>query len=82
MTFDDWVRFGIAKKWAGPPVCVTHDGTPTTEDEDAQWEQGDDPCIHVLRLYDSPDTADAVKANFTPYNWRGWEDVELPWGNE
>jgi len=41
--FDDWLAFGIKQGFCGPPVCSTHDGIPTSEEEDLLWEE-EDPC--------------------------------------
>ena len=70
MTFDEWMKIGIANKWCGVPVCVTHDGTPISNAEAAEWEQGADPCHHVVRLYESEEVADAVNRDFVPYKSR------------
>jgi hypothetical protein len=67
--FDDWVTQGMESGFIGPPVCQTHDGTPTTESEDEEFEQGD-PCLHVLRLYPDAETKAAVEANHSPSVWR------------
>jgi hypothetical protein len=32
------------------PVCATHDGLPSTDEEDAEWEDGYDPCVAAVRL--------------------------------
>lgn len=68
--FLTWHRHGMDRRWCGPAVCVTHDGVPTSEAEEDEWEQGDDPCTHMIRLYDSPETADAVEKNHAPSVWR------------
>ena len=39
--FDEWMRIGIEKGWIGPAVCSTHDGIPTSEEEDLLWEEED-----------------------------------------
>ena len=77
MDFDEWLSFGMAHKFVGPPVCSTHDGIPTTEDEDGVWDEGGDPCIHVLRLYVDKLEALLVEQNHSPSIWRkaGWEDL-------
>ena len=46
----EWLEFGRQKGWASQQFCVTHDGPPTTADEDAAWEDGDDPCCFAVRL--------------------------------
>lgn len=68
--FEDWLREGIEKCWCGPPVCSTHDGTPTTADEDAAFDGGDDVCIHVIRPYKDAETKIAVEDNHHPSVWR------------
>jgi hypothetical protein len=67
--FDTWLAQGIAQGWCGPAVCASHDGTPTTADEDEEWETGD-PCLHILRLYPDQATKEAVESNHSPSVWR------------
>lgn len=55
MDFDEWLAFGIDHKWCHYPVCQTHDGIPLTVDEEFEMEEGHDPCIHVVRLFDTPE---------------------------
>lgn len=68
--FEAWLAQGFDNGFIGPPVCATHDGTPTTEAEDDACMDGDDPCIHVLRLYDCPEMRADVEANHSPSVWR------------
>ena len=70
VTFDEWLQIGVDNKWCGAAVCSTHDGIPMSEAEEAEWDEGLDPCHHVLRLYDCEELADAVNAHFSPYKWR------------
>lgn len=70
MTFDQWIAHGIAQGWCGPAICDTHDGTPTTADEDHDFDNGHDPCIHIIRLYPDTETRDQVVANHPPSTWR------------
>lgn len=69
LDFEEWLRIGLYNAWAGPPVCYTHDGLPTSEEEDGEFEEGD-PCIHIIRLYDSGQHKKAVEANHSPSTWR------------
>lgn len=69
MDFSEWMKYGMDNGFAGPPVCYTHDGLPLTEEEEEAWDI-EDPCIHVLRLYDSEDTKLAVEQNHSPSVWR------------
>jgi hypothetical protein len=69
MDYQEWLDFGQANNWVGPAVCYTHDGLPTSEAEDLEWEEND-PCIHVLRLYESVEVKNAVEENHSPSVWR------------
>jgi hypothetical protein len=70
MNVYEWLRYGLDRGWAGPPLCETHDGTPTTPAEDDEFEEGMDPCIHIIRLYPDKQTRDEVEANHSPSQWR------------
>ena len=69
MDFDEWLARGYKNGWVGVPVCSTHDGVPTTASEDEEFEEGD-PCIHVLRVYESTDVKRMVEENHSPSVWR------------
>ena len=77
MTFDEWIKTGYDLGYCTPPVCATHDGIPSTATEDEQWEEGDDPCLHIVRLYNGIEEKKSVEANYSPAVWRasnlGWE---------
>lgn len=49
-----WVRFGIRMGWVSPIICSTHVGTYEYESEDnrEQWDEGGDPCVHVMVMLD------------------------------
>ncbi|MFZ9715859.1 MAG: hypothetical protein ACO3CH_00180 [Ilumatobacteraceae bacterium] len=68
--FDEWIAIGISKGWCGPPVCYTHDGLPTTAAEDEEFEDGSDPCMHIIRLYEDGAHQQAVADNHSPTTWR------------
>ena len=81
MTFDEWLRTGMDCGWCGPAVCSTHDGTPTSADEDNEFDDGYDPCIPIVRLYENmphialsrPSRSEiraAVESNHSPSLWR------------
>lgn len=70
MTFDEWVKAGFDNGWVGAPICETHDGLPLTEAEDAKFSEGEDPCIHILRLYETVEEKLAVEENHSPSVWR------------
>jgi hypothetical protein len=69
-TFEGWLEDGMAQGWCGPDVCSTHDGTPTTEAEDEEFDAGQDPCLPIIRLYADPETKQAVEKNHSPSVWR------------
>lgn len=64
--FEDWLAQGYAAGFVGPPVCSTHDGVPMTEDE----YEDDEPCVHILRLYEDAGVKAAVEAEHSPSQWR------------
>jgi hypothetical protein len=70
LDFEAWLAYGHGKGWVGPPVCVTHDGLPSTASEDEQFDDGEDPCIHGMRLYDDPSQRRLVEENHGPSVWR------------
>jgi hypothetical protein len=70
LDFDEWITYGIKKGWCGPPVCYTHDGLPMSEQEDTEFGEGQDPCVHVVRMYDDIDTKKEIESNHSPTQWR------------
>jgi hypothetical protein len=67
--FDQWIKIGIERGWCGPAVCYTHDGLPlSSREEEELWEQ--DPCIHIIRLYQDIDDKKEVEENHSPSLWR------------
>lgn len=61
MDFDEWLAYGIDHKWCLYPTCYMHDGVPTTNAEAEELEEGYDPCMHVVRLFSSPEEFDEAK---------------------
>ena len=70
ITFDEWISYGIEKGWCGPPVCYTHDGLPMSEQEYAEFDEGQDPCTHVVRMYEDIDMKKNIEENHSPSQWR------------
>ena len=68
--FDDWLAHGIKMGWCGPALCYTHDGVGMTNEENQEFEDGGDPCLHVLRLYETPEMKAEIEANHAPSVWR------------
>lgn len=56
MDFYDWIQVGIDNGWASKPICATHDGLPMDEEEEAEWEEGLDPCVTAVRVYEPSPT--------------------------
>jgi hypothetical protein len=49
--FGEWLQKGIDNEWITEPFCSTHDGDPyMTEEEEQEWEDGGDPCCHVIKI--------------------------------
>lgn len=67
--FSDWLQEGLSNGWCGPAVCYTHDGLPTSAEEDEEFESGD-PCIHIIRLYEDSSVKIGVEENHSPSIWR------------
>lgn len=70
LTFDEWISYGIEKGWCGPPVCYTHDGLPMSESEMQEFDDGTDPCMHIVRMYEDIDMKDQIEDNHSPSKWR------------
>lgn len=47
-----WLEIGVEKGWCSFPTCSTHDLLAMTEEEDEMFDDGEDPCIPVVRLWD------------------------------
>ena len=50
--FGIWLTSGIERGWISDPYCNTHDGgyEYMNEEEIKEWDDGGDPCCHVVRL--------------------------------
>lgn len=70
MSFENWLRIGYDNGWCGAPICETHDGLPLSAEEEEAWVSGDDPCVHIIRLYDDEATKRGVEENHSPSQWR------------
>lgn len=70
MGYDEWIQIGLDAGWCGPAVCETHDGLPMSDEEHDQMYEGDEPCIHIIRLYPDAETRQAVELAHSPSNWR------------
>jgi len=77
--FEEWLRQGFEAGFCSPPVCSMHDGTPMTEEE--AEDEDDDPCLHILRLYESPEQKAAVEKFSGPAVWRATNRWDLSLGS-
>ena len=50
LTFEEWYQYGVENGFCSPQFCNTHDGYPMHESEVDAWDQGGDPCAHMVRL--------------------------------
>lgn len=48
--FMTWLRHGITSKFCSMPFCETHEGAPLSKEESDQFDNGDDPCLNMVRL--------------------------------
>ena len=50
-SFEEWLDHGVNLGWVSNPFCFTHDGDSyMTEEEEKEWEDGGDPCCHVVKF--------------------------------
>jgi hypothetical protein len=70
LTFGEWIKTGIENNWCGAPVCSTHDGIPMSNKEEEMWDEGSDPCVHVVRMYEDLETKIEVEEAHSPSKWR------------
>ena len=53
MDMYEWLRLGIDKGWISEVKCFTHDWLPVTEEEEKEFDDGYDPCVFAVRVWDS-----------------------------
>lgn len=70
LTVEQWLEIGLKAGFTSPPVCFMHDGLPTTITEDAEMLDGSDPCVFLMRLYESSEQKEAIEANNPATKWR------------
>lgn len=52
ISFVEWINLGIKNGWASDIVCYTHDGPQMTDEEVELWDDGQDPCMFMIRVWD------------------------------
>jgi hypothetical protein len=70
MDFNEWLQYGLTQGWCGPAVCEPHDGVPMSNEEIESYNDGEDPCVHIIRLYESVEQKEAVEEAHSPSVWR------------
>jgi hypothetical protein len=50
MTLEQWIEYGVQRGFCTEQYCDTHAGTPLSDTENELFDEGSDPCIHVVRL--------------------------------
>jgi len=59
-TQSEWIQHGIDRGWCSEIVCATHDGFSDaiwSTEEIAGWDDGDDPCQPIVRMWFDGDPA-------------------------
>lgn len=58
ITIDEWLNVGISENFCGSAICYTHDSFPVSDEEDNEFAEGNDPCMHMVRLYKNNELKD------------------------
>lgn len=66
MSFTEWLTYGTQNNFCGTLICYNHDGVPMTPEE----EQDNEPCVPILRLYDTIQQKTDTENNHPPSTWR------------
>ena len=66
----EWLVYGLENGFCGPRVCIFHDGLPTTKSEDDEMDEGNDPCVFLIRMYSDAQERAEIEANHSPSVWR------------
>jgi hypothetical protein len=70
LTFSEWMAYGVKQGWCGAPICYTHDGLPMSNEEDMEFAEGQDPCMHIVRMYEDIEMKKSIEDNHSPSVWR------------
>ena len=60
---DDWLKYGYKNGFCGPPICPIHDNLPLTAIEAEDIWDGGEPCIAIVRIYNSKEIKQLVENN-------------------
>jgi hypothetical protein len=53
MDVHEWLEIGQREGHCSKIVCATHDGLPTTDEEEGEMEGGFDPCLFAVRILEA-----------------------------
>jgi hypothetical protein len=68
LNFDAWITYGLRRGWIGPPICISHEGLPISNEE----FEDNDRCAMMIRIYDTPiQQADVERSHLPSINNRG-----------
>lgn len=51
ISFSEWLMIGYNAGWITDVVCNTHEGLPMKEYELEAFDNGQDPCIPIIRVW-------------------------------
>jgi hypothetical protein len=51
MEWNEWLSIGVTNGWVSLPICVTHEGIPSTPEEDVDIMLGEEICMYCLRVW-------------------------------
>lgn len=49
--FEQWLVRGYEAGWISDVQCLTHEGIPMSDAEMESWDEGNDDCFPVVRIY-------------------------------
>ena len=49
--FEDWLQVGVVAGWISDTGCAMHHGLPMRDWEEYEIDQGNDPCMVVVRVW-------------------------------
>jgi hypothetical protein len=52
LNFIDWFKEGVDRGYCSPAFCDMHDQAPMTSEESKDFDEGTEPCIPAVRLYE------------------------------
>jgi hypothetical protein len=69
-TFEEWLDQGIKLGHCSPVICNTHDGNGLTEEQEAEFDDGGDPCVFVIQVFETDEDRVFLFENFPPFKYR------------